>query len=97
MPDTLLEVLRRRFPNSLLPLGELVPSADGKLRYFKPIRLELYRAMLEWIDRWGEGTEVYTCMERPDVWEKTFGQNSLRDADLGGSLVQIVTGGSPYH
>ena len=33
-------------PNSTLTLGELVPTDDGKMRYFRPKRVRMYQAVL---------------------------------------------------
>lgn len=82
-------LIRERFPNSVVPLGELVPAEDGKLRYVKPIRVKMYRTLLKAIDEFGAGTKVYACMERPEVWQKAFGRVPASDAELGESLVQI--------
>jgi spore photoproduct lyase len=90
MPDTLKKTIQRRFPNSILPLGELVPAPDGKLRYFKPLRAELYDQMRTWIAEAGPGVPVYACMERPDLWERVFGPASPCNQVLGDSLVQVV-------
>jgi len=92
MPDDLQEVIRKRFPASILPLGELIHAADGKLRYFKPIRVEIYRRMIEWIRELGGEVPVYTCMERPEVQAKVFGSHYLSDRALGDSLVQLRRG-----
>jgi spore photoproduct lyase len=90
MPDTLKRVIRKRFPSSILPLGELVPASDGKLRYFKPIRTEIYHFMRSCIEEWGPGVPVYACMERPEVWSKVFGRCYPSERELGNSLVQVV-------
>jgi spore photoproduct lyase len=82
-------LIRERFPGSVVPLGELIPAEDGKLRYVKPIRIEMYRALLEAIGEFGAGTKVYACMERPEVWQKAFGRVPASDSELGESLVQI--------
>jgi len=90
MPDTLNAVIKERFPGSILPLGELVPSSDGKLRYFKPIRTEMYRHMRECISEYGADVFVYACMERPEVWSRVFGSSYPSDQVLGDALVQVV-------
>lgn len=90
MPDRLKPEIRRRFPSSLLPLGELIPAGDGKLRYFKPIRTEMYQHMRSWIAELGEEIPVYACMERPEVWSRVFGPSYPADEKLGDSLVQVV-------
>lgn len=74
MTRELKTIMHSRFPKSVLPLGELVPGADGKLRYVKPLRVEIYRRMTAWIQAAADcSVPVYLCMEKPDVWEKIFG------------------------
>ncbi|RPI28146.1 MAG: radical SAM protein [Acidobacteria bacterium] len=74
MTGALKQVIRRRFPKSPLPFGELVPGEDGKLRYFKPVRVEIYQSMKKWIGLRAPAVPVYLCMEKPDVWTKVFGE-----------------------
>lgn len=61
--------IKAHFPYSKLVCGELIKAADGKIRYIKPIRYQLYRSMLSWIKKYG-GSEVfaYLCMEVPATW-----------------------------
>lgn len=70
----LKDVVRARFPNSRLMYEELVPAADGKMRYFKPLRTAMYATVASWIQRYAADVPLYLCMESPDVWHKTFGQ-----------------------
>jgi spore photoproduct lyase len=74
-PPSLKRVVRERFPNSRLFSGELVPGADGKLRYLKPIRVQMYRRMVSWLRDCGEELFIYLCMERGDVWHEVFGSS----------------------
>jgi len=88
MTPELYENMRKRFPLSPLPLGELLPSADGKLRYFKAIRIQMYRKMIEWIKKYGGEIPVYLCMERPDVWKKIFNQEPPEWNEINDDLVR---------
>ena len=83
MTPSLREIVRQRFPASFLPLGELVPGADGKMRYFRPIRVEMYQKVLGWIRRATLRTPVYTCMESADVWTRVFGSRPAGEAQVG--------------
>jgi spore photoproduct lyase len=74
-PPALKQVVWERFPNSRLFSGELIPGEDGKLRYLKPIRVEMYRRMVSWLRGWGEDLFIYLCMEREDVWHEVFGSS----------------------
>ena len=66
-------VIRKRFPESHILDGEFVPGLDRKMRYVKPVRIEMYRFMKEKLAQWGMGSGVYLCMESSDVWYKAFG------------------------
>lgn len=67
------EVIRTRFPRSALLHGELLPARDGKLRYFKPLRVAMYKRLAQWIRTYGSETlPIYLCMESSDIWTKTF-------------------------
>jgi spore photoproduct lyase len=69
----LRDSVRRRFPESKLPYGEFIPGHHGKLRYFRPIREEMYRTMKSWIHAVAPQVMVYLCMESRLVWERSFG------------------------
>lgn len=72
MPS-LKPILRKRHPRSCVLDGELVRGLDGKMRYFKPIRIELYARMKELLDAWSRDLGLYLCMESDDVWRQSFG------------------------
>lgn len=92
----LRDILRSRFPKSMIPYGEFVPGHHGKLRYFRPIREAMYRKMREWIRREAPNVFVYLCMESRLVWEDSFGcvpRDTAELSDKMDSLVQV----SPHH
>jgi spore photoproduct lyase len=85
-PPALDAIIRRRFPDSRLPLGELVPGLDGKLRYFRPLREEMYRRVYRDIRRRDRHAEVYLCMESPEVWRSSLGRSPGSTAGLARCL-----------
>jgi len=76
----LKEIVRQRFPKSKIPYGEFVPGHHGKLRYFRPIREELYSKMRAWIHQAAPEVFVYLCMENRASWERSLG-TVPRDTD----------------
>ena len=54
-----------------LPLfsGEMITGADGKIRYFRPIRVALYKGMQKAFFRHDPQAPLYLCMESSEVWE----------------------------
>lgn len=72
MPD-LKPMVRRRFPDSKIPFGEFIRGMDDKMRYFKPLRIGLYRAVGEAIREVAPEVTVYFCMEDETVWRESLG------------------------
>lgn len=66
-------VIEDRFPDSKMIYGEFIAGLDGKMRYFKPLRIELYRQIVSRIREEAPGVLVYLCMEDDEVWEKSLG------------------------
>ncbi len=85
-PPHLREIIRKRFPKSKAPYGEFVPGHHGKLRYFRPIREEMYRKMRSWIREAAPEAFVYLCMESRFVWENCFGAGPSNASELGSLL-----------
>ncbi len=67
---SLANVIRERNPQTNLLLGEFVPCIDGKYRYFRPIRVEIYRELGKIIRRRGNGIKTLLCMETSEVWNE---------------------------
>ena len=80
------EIIRRRRPESILPYGEFVPGHHGKLRYFRPLREEMYRKMLAWIRKEAPAVFVYLCMESRLVWERCFNDATCDKERLSDNL-----------
>lgn len=80
-PD-LKDVVRARFPRSRLMTAELFPSEDGKMRYFRPLRADMYAKMWGWIRRCAPEAPLYLCMETQTLWQQTFGHAPACSADV---------------
>jgi spore photoproduct lyase len=74
-PPALKPVVGERFPGSPIFSGELIRGEDGKLRYLKPLRVDMYRKMVSLLRSGGEDLFIYFCMERDDVWQAVFGDS----------------------
>lgn len=69
-PPRLREIIIERFGRDELILGEFVPSPDGKFRYFRHIRQEMYREVVGLIGEFfGEETSlrIELAMEPPYI------------------------------
>lgn len=80
MPS-LKSIIQKRFPDSKIVYGEFISGLDGKMRYFKPLRINLYRKMVSCIREHAPNVLIYLCMEDDEVWKKSFG---FVPSDFGG-------------
>jgi spore photoproduct lyase len=78
MPE-LKPIMEDRFPKSKLPAAEWIKGMDGKLRYFKPSRIEIYKTIVRMIRERAPHVTLYLSMESPEVWEQVFGQAVTRE------------------
>lgn len=70
-PELKKHIFKHR--ESQLFWGELIEGSDGKYRYFKPLRLELFQFVRNEIrSRISQGIPLYLCMEDTDTWQEIF-------------------------
>jgi spore photoproduct lyase len=85
-------VIEQRFADSAIACGEFVKGMDGKFRYFKPLRIAMYRRMIDRIRFYAPDAMIYFCMEDDEVWRKSLGfipsERGGLPAMLDGSAVQ---------
>ncbi|MBW2742523.1 MAG: DNA photolyase, partial [Deltaproteobacteria bacterium] len=72
MPS-LKSIIKKRFPDSKIIYGEFITGLDGKMRYFKPLRIELYQKIVSCIRSLAPDVLIYFCMEDDEVWKKSLG------------------------
>jgi spore photoproduct lyase len=90
-PPALNQVAQGRFPHSRIFSGELITGEDGKMRYVKPLRVKLYKQMVESLRAHDKGLFIYLCMERGDVWQEVFGTTPGSTAGLNKWFEQRVS------
>ena len=80
-PKGFQEYVELYHPNTGIFAEEFYPCSDGKIRYFRPLREELYTFIRnETIKRYPD-VVVYLCMETPEVWERVVG-HKMKTSDL---------------
>lgn len=80
-PPSLKTVIQKRFPDSKIIYEEFISGLDGKMRYFKPLRINLYRKIIACIRDHAPDAGVYLCMEDDEVWRESLG---FVPGDVGG-------------
>ena len=81
-PPTLKETALSRFPQCRIYFEEMIRGLDGKMRYPKPMRVEMYRKIYRWLLNRSPNLFVYFCMESPDVWDRVKGRHPASNAEL---------------
>jgi spore photoproduct lyase len=81
-PQQLKAIAKDRFPRTAIFLGELFPGRDGKFRYLKQTRTEMYQKMVGWLRDVDPGLFIYLCMESKEVWQQVFGWSPQNSAHL---------------
>ena len=75
-------VIRKRHPGTCILNGEFVMGLDGKMRYFKPMRTEMYAFMKEQLTKWHPDLGLYLCMESDEIWKKSMGWSPGENSGL---------------
>ena len=72
--SSLKSIIQNNRPYSkMLSTGEFVMCKDAKFRYFRPLRVNMYKAMADKIFKWYDKMPLYLCMETSQVWKEVFG------------------------
>lgn len=66
--------IENNYPDNRLTCAEMVLGDDAKMRYVKPLRVNMYRSIYKALRKHiSKDNLIYLCMERRDVWDKVFG------------------------
>ena len=87
---TLKNIIRKRFPRNPIVTGEMIMAPDGKKRYVRPLRQDLYQTLLSYIQKKTTRVPTYFCMETEVVWQKTAGYQPASEQDLEAHIVSSV-------
>jgi spore photoproduct lyase len=81
-PPAMKRTIERRFPKTKIVYGELVPGADGKLRYVREVRRRLYGALIGGLTKYLPAERIVFSMESPDIWAEFLGATMQRADDI---------------
>jgi spore photoproduct lyase len=63
-----------RFPASTIFHEEAIEGLDGKIRYFRGQRVEMYKVLVDELNQYVHpSTCLYFCMESKEIWQEVFG------------------------
>ena len=71
---SLKQIAASRFPASRFFYQSFIDGLDGKRRYFREERVEMYRFIVAELQRHtADSTCLYFCMENDTIWQQVFG------------------------
>ena len=88
-PAELKEIIKKRFPRSKIIYSEMVKGKDGKLRYFKPIRSNLYQKITKRLLMTDRKIPLYFCMESIDMWRSYLKKEPRSKVDVEKMLTSL--------
>ncbi len=83
----LKQLIAEKYPKDRFIYEEFIPGLDKKMRYFKPIRIKMYKSLYDCIRKFAPKTCVYLCMESTEVWHEVFGYTPVKYGGLGNMLL----------
>ncbi len=83
-------IVLKRFPNNPLTVGEFVSTPDGKKRYFRQFREEIYQTVYSTIAKYNRQIPTYLCMENQVVWQNSFGYVPESEQALEKHIVSTI-------
>jgi spore photoproduct lyase len=87
----LKNIALQRFPGSRFFHEEFIEGFDGKARYFRTLRVEMYRHLYQQLQRYAASqTCIYLCMENNDIWRDVFGFTPDERGGLAAMLDRAV-------
>lgn len=87
----LKQIASNRFPKSRFFAEEFVVGLDGKHRYFRTRRVELYRHLYRLLKAQTDpNTCLYLCMESDEIWREVFGFTPEEQGGLAAMLERAV-------
>jgi len=70
-------------PQTRILQAEMIRASDGKMRYPRPLRVEMYRFVYKHLKRFLDNDcIVYLCMEKAPVWAEVFGSAPMSSEEL---------------
>jgi len=91
-PKEMPPIAKNNHPGSDIFAREFIKGLDGKWRYPKPLRTEIYKWVSEPLNQWSKNIFVYFCMELPDVWEKVLGWSPKDNEDFDNKFGESLRG-----
>lgn len=90
------DIIKHKYSQERLTVEEMFPGIDGKFRYLKNERIEIFTAMKNRINKYSKKPFVYMCMEGEEMWQNIFNVNYKTSEDLELAFSDHLKSNFPY-
>lgn len=80
------DIIKHKYPSSIITCEEMFPGIDGKYRYLKSKRIEIYKYFYKRLKSIFPKSYIYFCMESSDVWHSVTGNEFFTSEDLESAM-----------
>jgi len=80
------DIIKHKYRDSVLTCEEMFPGVDGKYRYLKKRRIEIYSFFYKKLRALFPLAYVYFCMESADVWYSVTGNDFASSDELEAAM-----------
>lgn len=82
-----------RFQHSNIYHHEFIEGLDGKQRYFRPLRIKMYKELYLLLKHYcSDRTCIYFCMESDEIWKEVMGFTPAERGGIRAMLDRTVSG-----
>lgn len=78
----LKSMIQYNYYNSVILSEEFMECKDKKFRYFRLIRENIYRTMVQYLNKYSNNIPLYLCMESPEVWQKVINSQQKKNLKI---------------
>ena len=89
-PPPLKDIIQKRFSRTRIIYEEMIRGMDGKMRYVRLVRVEMYKRIFGWLTAKAPDLFIYFCMESPSVWDEVTGKHPESNAELDFWFAQSI-------
>ncbi len=80
------DIIKHKYPDSIITCEEMFPGIDGKYRYLKKTRIGIYSFFYKRLKSIFPKAYIYFCMESSDVWSSVTGIEFASSDELEGAM-----------
>ena len=83
------KIREQGLPSKILQM-DFVTDPHGKMTYADHIKSTMFKTMYNSFAAWRERVLIYLCMEKPEIWQQSFGFSHASNTELEHRFAQLI-------